>query len=79
MLVPLLPRAAYFPDFLTPWQASNGLEAGLDAILHIPRARVTREVQQLARVHRDPPGFIGSRTATCAGRSSTPFACTTNG
>jgi DNA-binding transcriptional ArsR family regulator len=54
MLVPLLPRAAYFPDFLTPWQASDGLEAGLDAILDIPRTRVTREIQQLARMRRAP-------------------------
>ncbi|MDG4856942.1 helix-turn-helix domain-containing protein [Streptomyces sp. T-3] len=43
LLLPALPRAAYFPDFLTPPEASEGLQAGLEAILATPRARAISE------------------------------------
>ncbi|MDN3248474.1 helix-turn-helix domain-containing protein [Streptomyces mutabilis] len=50
MLLPLFPRAAYFPDFLTPTHAADGLEAGLEGILATPRRRVLKEVAHLDRV-----------------------------
>ncbi|MDX6239699.1 MAG: hypothetical protein QOG10_4514 [Kribbellaceae bacterium] len=53
-LLPLFPRAAYFPDFLTPAAAIDGLEAGIDAILGTPPERVTSELQTLAQVHHAP-------------------------
>ncbi|WP_372349032.1 ArsR family transcriptional regulator [Streptomyces sp. KL116D] len=49
MLLPLMPRAAYFPDFLTPPEASEGLDAGLEAILATPRRRILDEVRLLDR------------------------------
>ncbi|TLS43366.1 winged helix-turn-helix transcriptional regulator [Streptomyces montanus] len=54
LLLPLFPRAAYFPDFLTPAQAGEGLDAGLEAIVATPRRRVLREVGILARVSGAP-------------------------
>ncbi|NEA33157.1 winged helix-turn-helix domain-containing protein [Streptomyces sp. SID13031] len=54
LLLPLFPRAAYFPDFLTPPAALNGLEAGIDAILSTPTERVTSELKTLALVHQAP-------------------------
>lgn len=50
VLLPLYPRAAYFPDFLTPFQGSEGLDAGLEAVLAAPPSRVRNEVAQLDRV-----------------------------
>ncbi|MFI8514586.1 ArsR family transcriptional regulator [Streptomyces sp. NPDC085460] len=50
VLLPLFPRAAYFPDFLTPARGVDGLAAGLDAILATPPRRVTEEVARLDRV-----------------------------
>ncbi|MFB7937021.1 ArsR family transcriptional regulator [Streptomyces sp. NPDC056049] len=50
VLLPLFPRAAYFPDFLTPAHGVDGLDAGLDAILATPPRRVTQEVLRLDRV-----------------------------
>lgn len=54
LLLPLFPRAAYFPDFLTPPAALDGLESGIDAILSTPAARVTSELKTLALVHQAP-------------------------
>ena len=54
LLVPLLPRAAYFPDFLTPAEGEFGLDAGIEAILATPRERVRRELAKLDRVHGIP-------------------------
>lgn len=54
MLVPMFPRAAYYPDFLNPQEASEGLGAGLTAILDTSSARVRREVQLLALVTGAP-------------------------
>ncbi|QFR01094.1 winged helix-turn-helix transcriptional regulator [Streptomyces phaeolivaceus] len=48
-LLPLFPRAGYFPDFLTPPEGVQGLDAGLDAVLAVPRERVVREVDMLGR------------------------------
>ncbi|WP_409470139.1 ArsR/SmtB family transcription factor [Streptomyces sp. HC307] len=51
MLIPVYRRAAYFPDFLTPYQATaEGLDAGLEAILATPARRVRAEVARLDRI-----------------------------
>ncbi|MEU1895997.1 ArsR/SmtB family transcription factor [Streptomyces pristinaespiralis] len=65
LLLPLVPRAAYFPDFLTPPESAGGLEAGLEAILATPKHRVMEEVGILAHTSGAPswaprltePGF----------------------
>ncbi|MGP4044905.1 helix-turn-helix domain-containing protein [Streptomyces sp. 2A115] len=49
LLLPLVPRATYFPDFLTPPEAAEGLDTGLEAILATPEHRVLDEVGILAR------------------------------
>ncbi|MFE9605890.1 DUF5937 family protein [Streptomyces hokutonensis] len=49
VLVPMLPRARYWPDFLSPQEAADGLEQGFAAILDTPPARVAHEVGLLAR------------------------------
>ncbi|WP_069766702.1 helix-turn-helix transcriptional regulator [Streptomyces sp. LUP47B] len=54
VLLPLYPVGTYFPDFLTPGEASEGLEAGLDAILGVPRRRVLRELSILDQVSGAP-------------------------
>ncbi|WP_086785916.1 helix-turn-helix domain-containing protein [Streptomyces caniscabiei] len=50
LLLPLLPRASYFPDFLTPFEASDGFDAGLEAVLATPASRVLEELDMLDRV-----------------------------
>ncbi|MFE7765215.1 winged helix-turn-helix domain-containing protein [Streptomyces sp. NPDC057438] len=47
-LLPLFPRARYFPDFLTPAEGAEGLDAGLDAMLATPRKQVIAEAATLA-------------------------------
>ncbi|MCX4911576.1 helix-turn-helix transcriptional regulator [Streptomyces sp. NBC_00878] len=54
LLCPLFPRATYFPDFLTPAEAVQGLRSGLDAILDTPAARVRHEIGLLAQVRKVP-------------------------
>ncbi|MGI5347853.1 ArsR/SmtB family transcription factor [Streptomyces sp. CA-250714] len=49
LLLPLVPRASYFPDFLTPPESAEGLDAGLAAVLATPEHRVLEEVDLLAR------------------------------
>ncbi|MEU6256786.1 winged helix-turn-helix domain-containing protein [Streptomyces sp. NPDC047043] len=48
-LLPLFPRASYFPDFLTPLEGTQGLDAGLEAVVATPYGRVVREVDTLTR------------------------------
>ncbi|MFF3317115.1 ArsR/SmtB family transcription factor [Streptomyces sp. NPDC003035] len=50
VVLPLFPRAAYFPDFLTPAQSAGGFDAGLDAIVAAPPWRVRYEMATLDRV-----------------------------
>ncbi|WP_237554931.1 MULTISPECIES: ArsR/SmtB family transcription factor [unclassified Streptomyces] len=50
MLRTLAPPIGDFPDFLTPPQASQGLEAGIDAVLSTPRRRLRRELAVLTRL-----------------------------
>ncbi|GAA2679959.1 winged helix-turn-helix domain-containing protein [Nonomuraea recticatena] len=54
LLVPLAPRAAYFPDFLTPIEAQQGTDDGIQAILDTPRTRVRRELDRLRAGHGLP-------------------------
>lgn len=55
ILLPLFPRAAYFPDFLTPGQGVDGLAAGCDAILETSPRRVAKELARLDRTVGAPP------------------------
>ncbi|MBD0710396.1 ArsR family transcriptional regulator [Streptomyces sp. CBMA291] len=55
VLLPLFPRAAYFPDFLTPGQGVDGLAAGCEAILATCPRRVAEEVERLDRTVGAPP------------------------
>ncbi|MFJ9559948.1 ArsR/SmtB family transcription factor [Streptomyces fuscichromogenes] len=55
MLVPLFRRGPYYPDFLNPAEASEGLEAGLEAVLATPPRRVLAELLTLAGVSGAPP------------------------
>ncbi len=61
VLLPLFPRASYFPDFLTPLEGTAGLEAGLEAILGTPADQVATELAALARVTR-MPAWLGRLT-----------------
>ncbi|GGZ13272.1 ArsR/SmtB family transcription factor [Streptomyces nitrosporeus] len=54
LLLPLVPRAAYFPDFLTPPEGAEGLDSGLEAVLTTPPSRVLHEVGVLSRTSRTP-------------------------
>ncbi|MEU1301180.1 ArsR/SmtB family transcription factor [Streptomyces shenzhenensis] len=47
MLGALLPARGYFPDFLTPTAAEEGLDAGLEAIRSTPPRRLRAELVQL--------------------------------
>ncbi|MGH7752025.1 MAG: transcriptional regulator, partial [Gemmatimonadales bacterium] len=40
----LNPPVGYFPDFLTPFEAIGGFDAGLEALLATPKARLRREI-----------------------------------
>ncbi|MEL3945887.1 winged helix-turn-helix domain-containing protein [Streptomyces sp. LNU-CPARS28] len=48
MLLPLVPRRGYFPDFLTPPAAAAGVEPGLEALMSTPRTRLRAELTVLA-------------------------------
>lgn len=43
-LLPLVPDASYFPDFLTPPEGLLGLEEGVEAVVATPRERISREL-----------------------------------
>lgn len=58
MLLPLFPRAAYYPDFLNPAEASAGLDAGLTAINDTPAGRVRGELRRLERVTTSASSWI---------------------
>lgn len=47
-LSPLMPPRGYFPDFLTPAEASGGLECGIDAVLSTSRRQLRTELELLA-------------------------------
>jgi hypothetical protein len=54
VLLPLYPRAAYFPDFLTPVGAVDGLDVGLESILATPPQRVMEDLAILDRTSGAP-------------------------
>ncbi|MGV9316584.1 ArsR/SmtB family transcription factor [Streptomyces sp. NPDC003691] len=68
LLLPALPRARYFPDFLTPPEASEGLRAGLEAILATPRTRALAELGRVAGTHSDQARL--RRLADAEGRAA---------
>ncbi|GHH31467.1 transcriptional regulator [Lentzea cavernae] len=57
LLAVLAPRGPYFPDFLTPPEASRGLEEGLEAMLSTPRGRLRAELSRLAENSPVPSRF----------------------
>lgn len=67
LLTGIAPQGPYFPDFLTPAEASDGLDAGLDAVARTPRARLTHEINLLteaSRQRRRPvPSWLGTFAA----------------
>ncbi|WP_405957220.1 ArsR/SmtB family transcription factor [Streptomyces phaeochromogenes] len=66
VLLPLFPRARYFPDFLTPSRpncAGQGLDAGLDAIMSTPADRVSHELALLDRTV-GAPAWVRRLTGT---------------
>ncbi|WP_344485746.1 winged helix-turn-helix domain-containing protein [Nonomuraea monospora] len=62
----LAPMSPYWPDFLTPPEASNGLDSGLESFLSTPRDRLSDELARLA-LHRRLPGWVSSVAAGDAG------------
>ncbi|MGC2997882.1 helix-turn-helix domain-containing protein [Streptomyces sp. G35A] len=54
LLLPLFPRTSYFPDFLTPAEGVEGLDAGLHAVRAAPRRQVTLETIRLAQTIPSP-------------------------
>ncbi|NGN68177.1 winged helix-turn-helix transcriptional regulator [Streptomyces sp. A7024] len=48
------PDASYFPDFLTPVEAVDGLEAGIDMLRSTPRKRLIHELQYASRTRTLP-------------------------
>jgi len=59
VLMPLIP-GGYFPDFLTPAEAADGLEAGLEALLRTPAKQLHSELSLLARQQQQLPSWIGA-------------------
>ena len=54
LLLALIPHVGYFPDFLNPAAALDGLEEGLEAIRCTARSQLHGEVGHLARLRRLP-------------------------
>jgi DNA-binding transcriptional ArsR family regulator len=50
----LAPKGPYFPDFLTPPDGRQGLDAGLDALCHTPRGELRAQITRLAEVTTPP-------------------------
>ncbi|UED88166.1 ArsR/SmtB family transcription factor [Streptomyces profundus] len=48
------PAASYFPDFLTPPEAQDGLTTGLEALRATPPSRLNQELTRLAHTRRLP-------------------------
>ncbi|MEQ7128589.1 hypothetical protein ABN034_29195 [Actinopolymorpha sp. B11F2] len=58
-LYELAPPQRYFPDFLTPAPTSTRLEAGIDAVLHVPGARLRTEMEKANGVSRRSTWLAG--------------------
>lgn len=48
LLGALAPQGPYFPDFLTPPEARQSLDAGLEALMSTPRQQLRTELEKLA-------------------------------
>jgi DNA-binding transcriptional ArsR family regulator len=57
MLRGLVPKAGYFPDFLTPAEADGGLAAGLAAVRDTSRERLSRDIGHAGRT-RPLPSWV---------------------
>jgi DNA-binding transcriptional ArsR family regulator len=55
LLFRLNPPHDYFPDFLTPFESRDGLEAGLEALRATPATRLRRDLSLLAEQRPLPP------------------------
>ncbi|MFK4101884.1 ArsR/SmtB family transcription factor [Streptomyces sp. NPDC019531] len=76
LLLPLFPRAVYFPDFLTPSEARDGLDAGVEAVLSAPRSRVRGELTRLSTTVDGTPAWL-ARLADGDGRTALATALRT--
>jgi DNA-binding transcriptional ArsR family regulator len=56
LLLALTPNVGYFPDFLNPIEAANGLEQGLEAIRCTSKRMLHRDMHELSR-SRQPPAY----------------------
>ncbi|MBV1849517.1 ArsR/SmtB family transcription factor [Catellatospora tritici] len=68
MLLALNPPVGYFPDFLTPPEAADGIDAGLDAVLSTAQPRLRREIDVLGGARGSLPASVdelgrGNRSA----------------
>jgi len=61
-LIAINPARGYFPDLLTPTESAEGLEAGLEALLSLPRQRLRREIGRVG----DEQGRLDSVTTDLA-------------
>lgn len=69
MLLTLAPsRAGYFPDFLTPAAAEDGLAAGLDGLRATPRPRLAEEMARTLLSRRTVPAWCRELARGDAGR-----------
>ncbi|WP_460650776.1 ArsR/SmtB family transcription factor [Kribbella endophytica] len=59
-LLELTPPQGYSPDFLTPWEGGQGLQAGLAAVARTDRGRVRDDLDQLASAPRWADGLLRS-------------------
>jgi DNA-binding transcriptional ArsR family regulator len=61
-LIAINPPKGYFPDLLTPAEAAEGWEAGLEALLSLPRRRLRREIGRVG----DEQGRLDTTTSDLA-------------
>ncbi|MFF3324342.1 ArsR/SmtB family transcription factor [Streptomyces sp. NPDC002889] len=73
LLAALVPPRGYFPDFLTPPEAREGLDAGLEALRATPPARLRTELA-LAAAQRPALRMLPGRLAALAEGRSEPLA-----
>ncbi|MFE9693108.1 helix-turn-helix domain-containing protein [Micromonospora sp. NPDC005806] len=57
------PPAGYFPDFLTPIEATGGFEPGLDALLRTPKARLASDLATLGSTGVRLPSAVADLAA----------------
>jgi DNA-binding transcriptional ArsR family regulator len=55
----LAPPEKYFPDFLTPAPTSGSLEAGIDGVVRVPKARLRSEMAKASSVSRPSSWLSG--------------------